>query len=42
VAAVYDHFAHRFFNQPDEQLGDVRETIGNSVQINAGAWGVAC
>ena len=26
---VHDHFTHRFLNQPGEQLGGVRETIGN-------------
>ncbi len=31
-AAVYAHFAHRFLNQPDEQSGGVRETIGNYLQ----------
>jgi hypothetical protein len=31
-AAVYNHFANRFLNQPDEQLGGVRETIGNYLQ----------
>lgn len=30
--AVRDHFANRFLNQPDEQLGGVRETIGNYLQ----------
>ena len=30
--AVYAHFAHRFLNQPDEQSGGVRETIGNYLQ----------
>ena len=29
---VYDHFIHRFLNQPEEQLGGVRETIGNYLQ----------
>ena len=31
-AAVYGHFANRFLTQPDEQLGGVRETIGNYLQ----------
>ncbi len=31
-AAVYAHFGNRFLNQPDEQLGGVRETIGNYLQ----------
>lgn len=31
-AAVYAHFANRFLDQPDEQLGGVRETIGNYLQ----------
>ena len=31
-AAVYAHFANRFLTQPDEQLGGVRETIGNYLQ----------
>ncbi len=31
-AAVYAHFANRFLNQPDEQSGGVRETIGNYLQ----------
>jgi hypothetical protein len=30
--AVYSHFANRFLNQPDEQSGGVRETIGNYLQ----------
>jgi len=30
--AVYAHFAHRFLNQPEEQSGGVRETIGNYLQ----------
>ena len=30
--AVYDHFANRFLNQPEEQHGGVRETIGNYLQ----------
>lgn len=30
--AVYAHFANRFLNQPDEQSGGVRETIGNYLQ----------
>ena len=29
---VHDHFTHRFMNQPAEQLGGVRETIGNYLQ----------
>jgi hypothetical protein len=31
-AVVYAHFANRFLTQPDEQLGGVRETIGNYLQ----------
>jgi len=31
-AAVYAHFANRFLNQPEEQHGGVRETIGNYLQ----------
>ena len=31
-AAVYAHFANRFVNQPEEQFGGVRETIGNYLQ----------
>jgi len=31
-ATVYAHFANRFLTQPDEQLGGVRETIGNYLQ----------
>ncbi len=31
-AAVYAHFGNRFLTQPDEQLGGVRETIGNYLQ----------
>lgn len=31
-AAVYAHFANRLLTQPDEQLGGVRETIGNYLQ----------
>lgn len=31
-AAVSDHFTNRFFTQPAEQLGGVRETIGNYLQ----------
>jgi type IV secretion system coupling TraD/TrwB family protein len=31
-AAIYDHFANRLLTQPDEQLGGVRETIGNYLQ----------
>ncbi len=31
-AAVYGHFANRFLNQPEEQYGGVRETIGNYLQ----------
>ena len=31
-AAVYAHFANRFLNQPEEQSGGVRETIGNYLQ----------
>lgn len=31
-AAVYSHFANRFLNQPEEQHGGVRETIGNYLQ----------
>jgi len=30
--AVVEHFTNRFLNQPDEQLGGVRETIGNYLQ----------
>jgi hypothetical protein len=30
--AVYAHFQNRFLTQPDEQLGGVRETIGNYLQ----------
>ncbi len=30
--AVYGHFANRFLNQPEEQHGGVRETIGNYLQ----------
>ncbi|MFO1452679.1 MAG: type IV secretion system DNA-binding domain-containing protein [Opitutaceae bacterium] len=30
--AVHAHFLNRFLNQPDEQLGGVRETIGNYLQ----------
>lgn len=30
--AVHAHFANRFLTQPDEQLGGVRETIGNYLQ----------
>lgn len=30
--AVYSHFANRFLNQPEEQHGGVRETIGNYLQ----------
>jgi hypothetical protein len=30
--AVIDHFKNRFLNQPEEQLGGVRETIGNYLQ----------
>lgn len=30
--AVYGHFTNRFLSQPDEQLGGVRETIGNYLQ----------
>ena len=29
---LHDHFTHRFTNQPAEQLGGVRETIGNYLQ----------
>ena len=31
-AALYAHFANRFVNQPEEQFGGVRETIGNYLQ----------
>ena len=31
-AAVYEHFTNRFLNQPEEQHGGVRETIGNYLQ----------
>ena len=31
-AAVYAHFGNRFLTQPEEQLGGVRETIGNYLQ----------
>jgi len=31
-AAVYAHFVNRFLNQPEEQSGGVRETIGNYLQ----------
>jgi hypothetical protein len=31
-SAVYAHFQNRFLTQPDEQLGGVRETIGNYLQ----------
>ena len=31
-AAVYAHFANRLFNQPEEQFGGARETIGNYLQ----------
>lgn len=31
-AALTEHFMHRFLTQPDEQLGGVRETIGNYLQ----------
>ncbi len=31
-AAVRAHFLNRFLNQPEEQLGGVRETIGNYLQ----------
>ena len=30
--SVIDHFKNRFLNQPEEQLGGVRETIGNYLQ----------
>ncbi len=30
--AVVEHFSNRFLPQPDEQLGGVRETIGNYLQ----------
>lgn len=30
--SVYAHFCDRFLSQPDEQLGGVRETIGNYLQ----------
>ncbi len=30
--AVVEHFANRFLTQPEEQLGGVRETIGNYLQ----------
>ena len=30
--ALQDHFLNRFLNQPGEQLGGVRETIGNYLQ----------
>ncbi|MBX3732858.1 MAG: type IV secretion system DNA-binding domain-containing protein [Verrucomicrobiae bacterium] len=30
--AIHAHFLNRFLNQPDEQLGGVRETIGNYLQ----------
>ncbi len=30
--ALVTHFRNRFLNQPDEQLGGVRETIGNYLQ----------
>jgi hypothetical protein len=30
--AVIEHFANRFLTQPEEQLGGVRETIGNYLQ----------
>jgi hypothetical protein len=30
--AVYAHFGNRFLNQPEEQSGGVRETIGNYLQ----------
>jgi type IV secretory pathway TraG/TraD family ATPase VirD4 len=30
--AILEHFANRFLSQPDEQLGGVRETIGNYLQ----------
>ncbi|MCI0539295.1 MAG: type IV secretion system DNA-binding domain-containing protein [Verrucomicrobiales bacterium] len=30
--AVVEHFENRFLTQPDEQLGGVRETIGNYLQ----------
>jgi hypothetical protein len=29
---LHDHFTNRFINQPEEQLGGVRETIGNYLQ----------
>jgi hypothetical protein len=29
---LHDHFINRFLNQPSEQLGGVRETIGNYLQ----------
>jgi len=29
---LHDHFTNRFCNQPEEQLGGVRETIGNHLQ----------
>lgn len=31
-AAVHAHFANRFLSQPEEQMGGVRETIGNYLQ----------
>jgi hypothetical protein len=30
--AVHGHFTNRFLTQPDEQLGGVRETVGNYLQ----------
>jgi len=30
---LHDHFVHRFLEQPAEQLGGVRETIGNYLQF---------
>lgn len=31
-AAVHAHFTNRFLNQPEEQMGGVRETVGNYLQ----------
>ena len=31
-AAIYAHFLNRFLSQPEEQMGGVRETIGNYLQ----------
>ena len=40
--AIREHFTNRFLKQPEEQLGGVRETIGNYLQYFITSEVAAC